>query len=475
MTLIGAGGCTNAVDGGRADDISQAQSALTSTVFPTEMEMEHHAWHGAHSPAQNSDVDRGVDFLAFHNAYIKMGRAWFATQPGVTPEMTASWTSVPPELKTTALGWNSSLAETEQRIATNNPPFAGEDDLGNYINSGIHGWLHFASSTAYSEPVLANFSSPQSTYFYKIHGLIDHWWDGWRAQAYDPTSGGPSAVVDGTRLTVFARGATNELTRTYNDQVWQPWQTLDESMASGPSAVMQGSTLVIFARGPKNVLVHKHNASGAFTGWIPLDGTAPAFGQVTAHVTDTDKGIMTSAPSAVIAGSRLVVFARGPNNTLIHRWYENGWTGWIPVGDGVGAIASSPSAVVAQTRLVVFARAVDGGLTHKFYDPAWQGWTAWIPLGGEGITSAPSAVVAGNRLVVFARKSDNTLTHRFYDWALDGWTDWIPLGGAPITSAPSAVVANGRLVVFARDTSNRLTHRYYDNGWTDWIPLGGSL
>ena len=202
---------------------------------------------------------------------------------------------------------------------------------------------------------------------------------------------------------------------------------LDDSLASGPSAVMNGSMLVVFARGPKNVLVHKFYTN-TWSDWVPLDGTAPGPGQVTANVTDTNKGIMTSAPSAVVAGTRLTVFARGPNNTLMHRYYENGWTGWLPLGEGT--MTSSPSAVMANNRLVVFARGSDGGLTHKFYDSGWPTWTDWIPLGGEGITSAPAAVVAGNRLVVFARRSDNTLTHRFYDWTLDGWTDWIPLGGA---------------------------------------------
>ena len=96
-------------------------------------------------------MDRGVDFLAFHNAYIKMGRAWFATEPGVTAEMTSSWTSVPSELKVAATGWGPGLAATEQHIVTNNPPFAGEDDLGNCLNGGIHGWLHRAAATVYSE------------------------------------------------------------------------------------------------------------------------------------------------------------------------------------------------------------------------------------------------------------------------------------------------------------------------------------
>jgi len=35
-----------------------------------------------------------------------------------------------------------------------------------------------------------------------------------------------------------------------------------------------------------------------------------------------------------MAGSRLTVFARGPDGTLIHKFYDNGWTDWIPLGAG---------------------------------------------------------------------------------------------------------------------------------------------
>src|SRR6266498_4033761 len=85
-------------------------------------------------------------------------------------------------------------------------------------------------------------------------------------------------------------------------------------------------------------------------------------------------------PSAVMAGSRLTVFARGPDGTLIHKFYDNGWTDWIPLG--AGQISSSPSAVMAGSRLTVFARGPDGTLIHKFYD---NGWTDWIPLGAGQI------------------------------------------------------------------------------------------
>ena len=90
------------------------------------------------------------------------------------------------------------------------------------------------------------------------------------------------------------------------------------------------------------------------------------------------------SPSAVMAGDRLTVFARSANGTLMHKFYEGGWTDWIPLGDG--QTTSGPSAVMAGEQLTVFARGADGTLIHKFYD---SGWTDWIPLGEGQITSIP--------------------------------------------------------------------------------------
>jgi hypothetical protein len=112
---------------------------------------------------------------------------------------------------------------------------------------------------------------------------------------------------------------------------------------------------------------------------------------------------------------------------------------------------SSPSAVMAGDRLTVFARSADGTLMHKFYD---GGWTDWLPLGEGQMTSGPSAVMAGERLTVFARSEDGTLTHKYYD---GGWTDWLPLGEGKMTSNPSAVMAGERLTVFARSANGTLT------------------
>jgi hypothetical protein len=92
-----------------------------------------------------------------------------------------------------------------------------------------------------------------------------------------------------------------------------------------------------------------------------------------------------------MAGNRLTVFARGPQGTLTHKYSdmtstgtEGPWSRWIRVCEG--QISSAPSAVMAGDRLTVFARTVDGTLTHTFYDPQRGKWRDWIPVVGGQIS-----------------------------------------------------------------------------------------
>jgi 3-mercaptopyruvate sulfurtransferase SseA len=94
-------------------------------------------------------------------------------------------------------------------------------------------------------------------------------------------------------------------------------------------------------------------------------------------------------------------------------------------------ISSAPTAVMAGGRLTVFTRTMHRTLTHRVYDPQAGAWTDWIHLGDGQISSAATAMVTdGDRLTVFARTLHETLTHKFYD---GGWTDWIHLGDGKIT------------------------------------------
>jgi pimeloyl-ACP methyl ester carboxylesterase len=82
-------------------------------------------------------------------------------------------------------------------------------------------------------------------------------------------------------------------------------------------------------------------------------------------------GVLTSGPAGSSwAAGRLDVFARGLDNGLIHKWFDNTWSGWESLG---GDLASDPAAVSwANGRIDVFARGTDDALRHKWYDRQWQ-------------------------------------------------------------------------------------------------------
>ena len=81
-------------------------------------------------------------------------------------------------LKMSMLGWNVRLADEEQRLS-NMSNFDSLDELGRFLEWSLHGFLHNAASRMWNEQILLSFQSPRSTYFWQLHGLIDHWRQQW--------------------------------------------------------------------------------------------------------------------------------------------------------------------------------------------------------------------------------------------------------------------------------------------------------
>ena len=168
--------------------------------FPAALLNEHHHWHeplthggaGGGRQIPFGSPGGGLEFLQFHRDFVARFRAWYATQPAADLVAITPWTAIPGPLKNPAVtNWNSSLAAQEQRLTTNVPPFPSADALGQYIEGGIHNWIHGATANAFNEPIVAGFHSPQSTFFYQIHGLVDRWWRAWESGQVQP----PVAVL----------------------------------------------------------------------------------------------------------------------------------------------------------------------------------------------------------------------------------------------------------------------------------------
>lgn len=170
--------------------------------FPQNLLDIHHHWHdpSVHmgSPGRMhpfGTTGAGLEFLQFHRDYMAQFHAWYDNQPfGTAPFDTApfntapsaisavaGWTAVPAVLKNAAItNWGGVQMGQEARLTSLTPPFNSDDDLGTYIEGGIHGWIHGATAAAFGEPIVGSFHSPQSTYFYGIHGLVDYWWRQWQ-------------------------------------------------------------------------------------------------------------------------------------------------------------------------------------------------------------------------------------------------------------------------------------------------------
>jgi len=162
--------------------------------FPQNLLDLHHNWHmpGSH-PGLPTRVNppgspgSGLEFLTFHRNFVAQFHAWYDTQPFADQAAVAAWSFMPIQLKDPATTfWNSNLASQETRITTNTPTSATADELGIFIENGIHNWIHGATAIAFNEPIVGTFHSPESTYFYQIHGLVDYWWQQWQQSQKQP-------------------------------------------------------------------------------------------------------------------------------------------------------------------------------------------------------------------------------------------------------------------------------------------------
>jgi hypothetical protein len=155
----------------------------------------HHAWHtagGAHGfPSRQfaqGTPGSGREFFQFHRDLMNEFFAWNNVHQVAPANSIAAWSNIPPELKVPETGWPNpwpglDLAASEARIKTNTPAFINDDALGIFVETMIHNWIHgaVAAAPAFGLPaaeqsIISGFHSIQSTWFYKIHGLVDLWW-----------------------------------------------------------------------------------------------------------------------------------------------------------------------------------------------------------------------------------------------------------------------------------------------------------
>jgi hypothetical protein len=192
--------------------------------------------------------------------------------------------------------------------------------------------------------------------------------------------------------------------------------------------------------------------------------------------------IPQGAEVAVIStgNNKIDLFARGMDNALWHRKWNNGWSNWESLG---GQITNDPQVVSwGKDRMDIFARGTDGSLIHYWYgdDGRYGGKES---LGGVmPASSGVSAVSWGERrLDVFVRGMDNQLWRKSYNG--NNWEKWASHGGV-LTSNPAAVcMGPNRIDVFVRNTNGEMaTISFANSKWSNWnrintgkIPPGANL
>ncbi|MFN7141331.1 MAG: N-acetylmuramoyl-L-alanine amidase, partial [Limisphaerales bacterium] len=175
------------------------------------------------------------------------------------------------------------------------------------------------------------------------------------------------------------------------------------------------------------------------------------------------------------APGRLDIFARGMDDTLIHKWYDNGvWSAWESLG---GTLTDDPAAVSwGNGRIDVFVRSAHQTpeVMQRFFI-AGTGWSSWVSMGGTPKGKPAVCSWSPGRLDVFIRGQDDSLQHKFYNGST--WSGWASLGGV-LSSDPGATSwGNGRIDVFVRgaDGTQQMFHKFFSSGWSGWYPMGGGL
>jgi hypothetical protein len=242
---------------------------------------------------------------------------------------------------------------------------------------------------------------------------------------------------------------------------WTKWQNLGGVILSAPSVASRGTgKMTVVARGPDNQLTYRYynQDTGWNNAWQPLGGEAMY-----------DPVIVSDDPD------RYTVFRVGPQQRIWRRSFsssaydqdDNGWGNWEQVA-GVNTAWSGLAAASPQPGQI------------ELFTQDQRNESLWItvPTGGDAqITSlggtfngtpAATARSGSGRVDLLARDAtSNMLHHR----ALTGeeWTSWTALEG-PVLSGPAvASPSNDRLEVFAKGDGHEICSRSYKNGsWSRW-------
>jgi hypothetical protein len=174
--------------------------------FPQAYLDEHIQWHLDQMNRMPMGTNPGTpgygdDFLTFHAGFISRVIEDLTRNRGLDPGLFAPWPDIPTDLKDLP-SWPTVQGDYD-RIANRPYTFDTSDSFGLFVDSanGIHRWVHNVGGAALNDPSFSVFeTSPQSTIFYKWHGLIEKWTETVRQALTWPRTVDWQELLSGTQL-----------------------------------------------------------------------------------------------------------------------------------------------------------------------------------------------------------------------------------------------------------------------------------
>jgi hypothetical protein len=182
--------------------------------------------------------------------------------------------------------------------------------------------------------------------------------------------------------------------------------------------------------------------------------------------TQVGTGKVTTAVSAITAGSSTIVFGVATGNAL---WMATRtgttWSAWTSLG---GNLTSKPGAVFqgpSSSDYAVYARGTDGAVWGRDHTSA--GWGPWHSDGGKLLAgTGPSAAdINGTYLLVVGTDKQLYTAHA-------GVTGFVAAGGQT-TASPALTGVPGALVGFVRGTNNVAYYHKFLATTPGWHAMGG--
>jgi hypothetical protein len=242
---------------------------------------------------------------------------------------------------------------------------------------------------------------------------------------------------------------------------WTDWQDLGGVILSAPSVASRDTgKMTVVARGPDNQLMYRYYNQGIGWNddWLPLGGEAMY-----------DPVIVSDDPD------RYTVFRVGPQQRIWRRSFsgsaydrdDNGWGNW----EQVAGVNTAWSGLAAASRR-------PGQIELFTQDQRNESLWITVPAGGDvqmtslggTFNGTPAAIARPDscRVDLLARDAKSSMLHHR---ALTGeeWTPWTPLDGLVLSGPAVASPSNDRLEVFAKGDAHKICSRSHKNGsWSAW-------